>query len=81
MGMEPAYLIQRIREAFVREEGELGVGVAVLQRAVFLSGTVPSEERRSRLEALARGVCGAYLVVNEIRVRPPGPAGLPEALP
>jgi osmotically-inducible protein OsmY len=78
--MEPAYLIQLLREAFAREEGELGVGVEVMRRAIFLRGTVPSEERRSRLEAVARGVCGAYLVVNEIRVHPPAAAGLPEAL-
>jgi hypothetical protein len=79
--MEPAYLIQLVREALAREEGELGVGVEVLRRAIFLIGTVPSEERRTRLGAVARGVCSAYLVVNEIEVRPPAAAGVPEALP
>jgi hypothetical protein len=49
--------------------------------AVFLRGTVPSEERRSRIEAVVRAVCSAYLVVNEIRVSPPVGAGLPETLP
>jgi osmotically-inducible protein OsmY len=79
--MEPAYLIHLVREAIAREEGELGVGVEVLRRAVFLRGTVPSEERRSRVESVARALCGAYLVVNEIRVSPPAAAGAPEALP
>jgi BON domain len=79
--MEPAYLIQVVREALAREEGELGVCVEVLRHAVFLTGTVPSEERRSRLEALVRGLCSAYLVGNEIRVSPPAAAGAPEALP
>jgi osmotically-inducible protein OsmY len=78
--MEPAYLIQLVRDALAREEGELGVGVEVLRRAVFLTGTVPSEERKSRLEAVARGVCAAYLVVNEIRVCPLAAPGSPEAL-
>jgi osmotically-inducible protein OsmY len=79
--VEDQYLIQLLRETFARDEGELGVGVEVLRRAVFLTGTVGSEERRSRLEAVARGVCSAYLVVNEIRVRPPAAAGSPEPLP
>jgi osmotically-inducible protein OsmY len=59
-----------LREAFAREEGELGVAVEVQRRAVLLTGTVPSEERRSRLEDVAQRVCSAYQVVNEIRVRP-----------
>jgi osmotically-inducible protein OsmY len=79
--VEPPYLIELVREAFAREEGELGVGVAVVRRSVFLTGTVPTEERRLRLESLARGLCSAYAVVNEIRVRPPLAAETPEALP
>jgi osmotically-inducible protein OsmY len=79
--VEPAYVIQLVREAFAREEAELGVRVDILQRAVVLCGVVPSEARRARLEALARAVCGAYEVVNEIGVRPPLAADAPETLP
>lgn len=68
--MDSDYLVLRLREAFAREEGELGVAVAVQSSAVLLTGTVPSEERRSRLEDVAQRVCSAYQVVNEIRVRP-----------
>lgn len=79
--MEPAYLIQLVREAFAREEAELGVRVDVLRSAIVLCGVVPCEARRARLEAIARAVCGAYEVVNEIGVRPPLAADAPETLP
>ena len=79
--MEPAYLIQAVRDAFADEEGELGIDVVLCDGEVRLSGTVPCEQRRSRLEALARSVCGSYDVVNRIHVRPPEAPRAPEALP
>jgi osmotically-inducible protein OsmY len=78
--VEPAYVIQLVREAFAREEAELGIHVDVVQGAVLLRGTVANDLRRSRLEALARAVCGGP-VTNEIRVGPPLAAEAPEALP
>jgi osmotically-inducible protein OsmY len=79
--VEPTYLIQVLRAAFADEEGELGIDVVLREGEVRLSGTVPCEQRRSRLEALARSVCGGYDVVNRIHVRPPEPPGAPESLP
>jgi osmotically-inducible protein OsmY len=78
--MQPAHLVSRIREALAREEGELGIGVEVLRRVVFLTGVVASEERRERAEVHARKLCGEYAVVNEIAVRGPRACALPEAL-
>ena len=79
--MEPTYLIQAVRDAFAHEEGELGIGVVVCDGELCLSGTVPCEQRRSRLEALARSLCGGYEIVNRIHVRPPEAPRAPECLP
>jgi len=78
--MQPEYLVQRICDVLAREEAELGIRVEVLRRVVFLTGSVPTEERRERAEARARRVCGDHTLVSEIRVHPPLRAGAPEAL-
>lgn len=65
------YLVQRVREALAREEGELGVSVVVTPGAVSLSGVVQSAERRARIESLCRALCEGYALANRIEVRPP----------
>jgi osmotically-inducible protein OsmY len=79
--VEPTYLIQTVRDAFAHEEGELAIGVVVRDGEVCLSGTVPCEQRRSRLEALARSLCDGYEIVNHIDVRPPEAPRAAECLP
>jgi hypothetical protein len=79
--MEPAYLLTRIRTGIANGAGELGIGVEILRESVFLSGVVPSEERRRRIEALVRSLCDGCEVVNEISVRPPLAPDEPEPLP
>jgi hypothetical protein len=83
--MQRVYVIQLVREALAREEGELAVRVEIVRNAILLRGTVPSEARRTRLGGVARALCavesGGYRVVNELRVRAPAAAGAPEALP
>ena len=78
--MEPAYLLTRIRSDIAHATGDLGIGVEILHDSVFLSGVVPCEERRRRIESLVRSLCGEYQIVNEISVRPPLPPGGSERL-
>lgn len=80
MERELAYLIERLREALARVEGELGVSIELRGRSVVLSGTLACEERRRRVEALARRLCAPCRVLSEIRVDLPGAAGAPESL-
>jgi hyperosmotically inducible protein len=46
------------------------IGVVSTNGAVYLSGTVESEEARARAAALAGGVTGVARVVNTLEVRP-----------
>jgi hypothetical protein len=79
--MDPAYLLTRIRTGIAHGVGELGIGVEILRENVFLSGVVPSEERRRRIELIVRSLCDGHQIVNEISVRPPLAADEPEPLP
>jgi hyperosmotically inducible protein len=47
------------------------VGVVSANGVVYLSGTVASEEERTRAAALAQTVTGVRRVVNTLHVRPP----------
>jgi hypothetical protein len=84
--VEPAYLIQRVREALAREEGELGVRVEIVRDAILLRGIVASEARRARLLEVVREACDGespqnmYRVVNELCVQPLAAPETPEAL-
>jgi hypothetical protein len=79
--MEPAYLLTRIRNGIASGTGDLGIDVEILHQSVFLSGVVPTEERRRRIETLVRSLCDGHEVVNEISVRPPLAPDEPEPLP
>ena len=46
------------------------IGVLSANGAVYLSGTVASEEVRARATALATGVSGVTRVVNSLQIRP-----------
>ena len=79
--MDPAYLLTHIRAGIADGVGELGIGVEIQREIVFLSGVVPSDERRRRIEILVRSLCEGHEVVNEISVRPPLAPDQPERLP
>jgi hypothetical protein len=79
--VDPAYLLTHIRAGIADGAGELGIGVEIQREIVFLSGVVPSDERRRRIEVLVRSMCEGHDVVNEISVRPPQAPDAPERLP
>jgi osmotically-inducible protein OsmY len=78
--MDPNDLVARVRDELARAEAELGIAVEVIHDSVFLTGIVPSEERRLRAEAAARRIFVGYAVVNEISLCPPTAPGEPEVL-
>jgi osmotically-inducible protein OsmY len=79
--VEPDYLVRRVADELARAEGELGIVVEVVHGVVYLTGVVPTDERRRRVEDVARRICPDLAVQNEIAVLPPTPAGDPESLP
>ena len=66
----PHYLVQRIREALAHDErvSELELQVKVVGSRVFLSGTVPTQERRDAVEEVVREVVPECDVRNETTV-------------
>jgi hypothetical protein len=78
--LEPVYLVQRLRDALARDEGELGLVVEVVHDHVFLRGVVPNEQRRRSAEETARRICPGYGIRNEIALCPPTAAEEPEDL-
>ncbi|MCL5105109.1 MAG: BON domain-containing protein [Armatimonadetes bacterium] len=45
------------------------IDVYVSNGDIFLVGTCDSEDQRAAAEMIARGTCGAHVVVDNIRVR------------
>ncbi len=61
------YTIQRVRDALATDErvGEIGVEVRIAAGKVFLTGQVPTEERRRAVGVVAGEVVPDYEVHNE----------------
>ncbi len=66
------YALQRLRDALAADErvGELGVQVRMAAGKVFLTGQVPTPERREAVGAIAATVLSDYEVHNETMVTP-----------
>ncbi|HEV8420069.1 MAG TPA: BON domain-containing protein [Actinomycetota bacterium] len=66
------YLAQKVRDALAADPrvGELHVDVSIRGDRVFLTGTVPSDERRQAIEDLVRQGLPAHEVANHITVEP-----------
>jgi hypothetical protein len=62
MSDAPPYVIAHVREALVRDPrvAELHVDVAVNGRAIFVTGEVPTEERRQAISELLRDQFAGY---------------------
>jgi hypothetical protein len=76
------YEVQHLREALVADPrvGELELEVRAVAGKLFISGTVPTEERRRAIDEVAREVVPEVTVCNETAVPrftdPPGPERL-----
>jgi osmotically-inducible protein OsmY len=71
MPSEPEdYVIGRVQEALAHDPrvNELDVTVTVTGGGVFLDGTVPTEERRDAITAVARTMVPGVDIHNEVTV-------------
>jgi hypothetical protein len=72
--------LSHLREQLVREAGELGIEITLVENRLLLSGTVATLERRALVERIARSMCNTCRVVNEIHVALPSTPEPPEQL-
>jgi osmotically-inducible protein OsmY len=72
------YLVQRVRDALAADPrvGELHVDVSIRGTRVFLTGQVPSRERREAIAQVVHEVLPEHQVANHVTVDPI--AGHPE---
>jgi hypothetical protein len=70
------YAIQRVRDALAADErvAEMGVQVHIAAGKVFLTGQIPTEERRQAVGVVAREVLPGYEIHNETVVTELGDA-------
>jgi len=66
----PHYLIQRVREALAHDPrvGELELRVKMVGEKVFITGSVPTDERRKAVSAVVQDVLPDVEVHNETTV-------------
>lgn len=66
------YVVQHVREALANDPrvSELHVEVTVTADRVFITGTVPSEERREVIAAVVRELLPEHHVSNHVTVEP-----------
>jgi osmotically-inducible protein OsmY len=64
------YLVQRVRDVLAGDPrvGELHIDVTIRGDRVFLTGTVPSTERRDVIDGLVREVLPDHQVHNHVTV-------------
>jgi len=74
------YVIERVHRALAEDPrvGGLDVDVALAGRRVFLTGDVPTQERRDAISVVVAEVLPDHDVCNETRVAELAPAGEPE---
>jgi osmotically-inducible protein OsmY len=68
-----AYLIERVRHALATDPrvNELGIVVTIVERKVFLHGTVATVERSQHITEVVREVLPDHDVHNEVAVDTP----------
>ena len=72
----PHYLVQRVREALAHDPrvGELELRVKMVGEKVFVTGTVPTDERRRAVSDVVREVLPDAEVHNETTIPAMGEA-------
>lgn len=66
------YTAQHIKDALIHDPrvGEMTLDVALAGGRVFVSGQVPTEQRRDAVPDVVRGIAGDLEIVNEVTVVP-----------
>lgn len=83
MDLEYQYLVARLQEALARDErvSSLDIKVVLTGQRIHLIGDVPTEQRRSAADEIARLVIPGAIVRNELRVLALDEARGPEDIP
>jgi osmotically-inducible protein OsmY len=76
------YLVARVGEALARDPrvGEQGIHLKLAGDKVFLTGEVPTAERKDAVTEVVAEQLPGYDVRNELVVSPPGEPSEPELL-
>ena len=63
----PHYLVERVHEALAHDErvNELEIKVKIYGKKVFLTGTVPTQQRRDAISVVLEDVLPGYEIHNE----------------
>ena len=66
----PHYLVQRVREALAHDErvSEMEIKVKIYGKRVFLTGLVPTKERKEAIDAVVAEVLPGFEVHNDTTV-------------
>jgi osmotically-inducible protein OsmY len=77
-----SYVIEQVRAALARDPrvNELGITVTLVERKVFLRGTVSTAERQEQITVVVREILPDYDVHNDVRVDEPATPLPPEKL-
>jgi osmotically-inducible protein OsmY len=77
-----SYLVERVRTALASDPrvNELGIAVTVVERKVFLRGTVATPARQAGIATVVRELLPEHEIHNDVRVEEPAAATEPETL-
>lgn len=79
---QPQYVAERVRAALADDPAvnDLGVKVRIVEKKVFLTGSVATVERHDRIGTIVREMLPDYDVRNDVTVEEIGKAVKPEPL-
>ena len=80
---QPQYVAEHVRAALASDPGvsELGVKVRIIEKKIFLSGSVATAARQARIGEIVREMLPDYEVRNEVAVEEIAKAAKAESLP
>jgi hypothetical protein len=66
------YVAQRVREALAEDPrvGELYVRISLAGDRIFITGMVPTEDRRRAITEVVAELCPGYEIANQTTVNP-----------
>jgi osmotically-inducible protein OsmY len=76
------YLVERVRRALAEDPrvNALDIAITVVDRAIFLRGTVATDARREQIGVVVRELLPDHDVQNDVSVEAPATPRAPERL-